>query len=80
MKNPTGLLGLIAAIGLGSTAMAQTGVNPGPDDVGKAPDIYSPYVARTVRNNNFADVVGTRVDPGLGHCGATQANGGYQAK
>ena len=50
-------LALALALGLSTVATAQTGVNPARDEVSSKPKIYSPYVARTVRNNNFAEGV-----------------------
>ena len=38
-------------------ALAQTGVNPGKDQVPEREKIYSPYVERTVRNSDFAEGV-----------------------
>ncbi len=37
------------------TATAQTDVSPSKDDMQEAQKIYSPYVERTVRNNDFAE-------------------------
>ena len=40
-----------------SIVLAQTGVNPSREDLGGARKIYSPYIARTARNSNFAEGV-----------------------
>ncbi len=40
-----------------SIVLAQTGVNPSREDLGEARKIYSPYIARTARNSNFAEGV-----------------------
>ena len=50
-------LGTAALLAGGTTTLAQTGVNPSKENVGDPPKIYSPYVARTERNNNFAEGV-----------------------
>jgi hypothetical protein len=43
---------IIASAGV---AFAQTGVNPGKEDIPEAEKIYSPYVERTVTDKNFAE-------------------------
>ena len=43
---------IIASAGV---AFAQTGVNPGKEDMPEAEKIYSPYVERTVTDRNFAE-------------------------
>ena len=51
------LAGLAVALMSGATAFAQTGVNPSRENLGEAQTIYSPYIARTARNSNFAEGV-----------------------
>ncbi len=50
-------LALALTLGLSTVATAQTGVNPAKEDLVDTQKIYSPYVARTVHNNNFAEGV-----------------------
>ena len=38
-------------------ALAQTGVNPAPEDIPEPERIYSPYVERTATNASFAEGV-----------------------
>jgi hypothetical protein len=46
---------LLVCSSLVSTSFAQTGVNPGEEDVPSAQRIYSPFVERTATNNRFAE-------------------------
>jgi len=46
---------LIAFAMVAAAASAQTALSPGKDDVPKAQKIYSPYVQRTVQDQNFAE-------------------------
>ena len=43
-----------AALALPGAVLAQTDVNPGPDDIPEPQRIYSPYVERTATNASFA--------------------------
>ena len=47
--------GLTALLMSASTVYATTALNPGKQDLPEAQKNYSPYVERTVRNNNFAE-------------------------
>ena len=50
-------LSLVIASSAPALAQTQTGVSPSKEDLGEAQKIYSPYVARTARNNQFAEGV-----------------------
>ena len=48
---------VVAVLTLPGVALAQTGVNPGPEDIPEPERIYSPYVERTATNASFAEGV-----------------------
>ena len=56
MKLTTRTVSALAVL-LPVAAFAQTGVNPGEDEVVDRQRIYSPFVERPARNNNFAEGV-----------------------